>query len=74
MTIVDRLSGVNSGVAMKAPVRLVADTNIALSGLQVIDGVLCEEGDRIAPIAQTDQTDRGIYVASTGQWERAKKA
>jgi hypothetical protein len=61
----------NPDLAVKAPVR-VATTggNITLSGLQTIDGVALNAGDRVLVKDQTDQTTNGIYNAQTGPWTR----
>src|ERR1700678_559443 len=66
----------NPGLAIKAPV-LVATTgsNIALSGVQVIDGVTVgNNAERVLVKDQTDQTTNGIYNAATGPWTRAVDA
>lgn len=56
--------------AVKEPVRLATTTNITLSGEQTIDGSVTSE-DRILVKDQTDTTENGIYVSSSGTWERA---
>lgn len=58
----------------KEPVRLATTVNIALSGLQTIDGVLTEAGDRVLVKDQTDSTENGIYTVSVGAWRRAPDA
>jgi hypothetical protein len=66
----------NPGLAIKAPV-LVATTgsDIALSGVQVIDGVTVgNNAERVLVKDQTDQTTNGIYNAATGPWTRAVDA
>lgn len=70
-TIVDRLAGVAEGLASKAACRAATTANIVLSGLQTIDGVALNEGDRVLVKNQSDTTTNGIYVASTGLWKRA---
>lgn len=67
----DRLSGVETALAIKAPVRAATTANIILSGLQTIDGVELVEGDRVLVKDQTDQTQNGIYEADTSGWDRA---
>jgi len=50
---------------------LVATTsNITLSGEQTIDGVLTST-DRVLVKSQTDASENGIYVTSSGSWTRA---
>lgn len=65
------LDGLSTSVAVKAPCRAVAITNITLSGLQTVNGVAVVEDDRVLVTAQTSAVNNGIYVASTGQWQRA---
>ena len=65
----------NPGLAIKAPLRVATTgTNIALSGLQTIDGVALAAGDRVLVKDQTDPTTNGIYAASTGTWNRTTDA
>lgn len=55
---------------------LVATTaNIALSGIQTVDGVLLVEGSRVLVKDQTQAKDNGIYVVPAGgAWKRAQDA
>jgi hypothetical protein len=50
---------------------VVSVTNIALSGVQTIDGMLLSVGQRVLVAAQTDPTTNGIYVVASGAWTRA---
>lgn len=68
----DRRQGVNSGAAIKIPVRAATTANITLSGLQTIDGVVLAADDRVLVKNQTDQTENGIYYADTGDWTRTE--
>ena len=54
--------------AIKTPVRVVANSNITLSGLQTIDGVSIAAGDRVLPRAQTTGSQNVIYIAASGAW------
>ncbi|RWD69592.1 hypothetical protein [Mesorhizobium sp.] len=54
--------------------RLATTANITLYGLQTIDGVLTQVGDRVLVKDQADPTENGIYTASEGQWFRAADA
>lgn len=66
------LSTVEGTSNVSTPVRVVATTNIVnLVGLQVIDGVTLNSGDRVLVVAQSVQQFNGIYVASVGGWSRA---
>lgn len=58
----------------REPVRLATTVNILLHGLQIIDGVPCEVGDRVLVKDQADQRQNGIYTASEGEWFRAADA
>lgn len=58
----------------REPVRLATTVNITLSGLQTIDGVLTEVGDRVLVKDQDDATTNGIYTVSAGPWYRASDA
>lgn len=69
--LIDRLAGVSDGLATKAPARLATTTDVPLSGLFLIDGVMPAEGDRIVVRAQADPVLNGIWNASTGPWTRA---
>jgi hypothetical protein len=54
---------------------LVATTaNIALAGLQVIDGVSVPEGARVLVKNQTVAKDNGIWIAAAPAWTRAPDA
>lgn len=71
-TVTDRLNGLTTSVAVKAPCRTVATSNITLSGLQTISGYTTVEGDRVLVIGQSNAVENGIYVAGTGSWSRSK--
>lgn len=58
----------------REPVRVATTDNVILNGLQVIDDVELEVGDRVLVKDQTDQTQNGIYLASEGRWPRAPDA
>lgn len=70
-TQTDRLKGTTTSVAVKAPCRVAALTNITLAGEQTVNGVAVVEGDRVLVTAQTSSVDNGIYKVSTGDWTRA---
>ncbi|MCM8743184.1 phage tail protein [Pseudomonas koreensis] len=58
----------------KQSVRLATTANIALSGLQTIDGVALLEGDRVLVKNQTQAKENGIWIASAPAWKRAPDA
>lgn len=67
-------AAVQGQTAIKDPARLVAVTNVALSGTQTIDGVAANVGDRVLVIAQTTATENGLYIVQTGAWTLAPDA
>ncbi|MBZ9888939.1 hypothetical protein LB559_13400 [Mesorhizobium sp. BR1-1-3] len=71
-TSVDQVTGYGETVAYKAPCRLATTANIALSGLQTIDGVVVAANDRVLVKDQPDARYHGIYIASSGLWSRAR--
>lgn len=54
----------------KSFVRVATTTNITLSGLQEIDGVQVNIGDRVLVKEQTDPIQNGIWIASDATWAR----
>lgn len=72
MTSIDRLGNPLRDDPFRGNVRVVATSNITLSGLQTIDGVLLESGDRVLVQGQTTASENGIYVAKSGQWSRSR--
>ncbi len=56
----------------KDSVLVVAVGNVDLVGLHTEDGIALAEGDRVGCVGQTDPTQNGVYIASTGVWERAQ--
>ena len=55
-----------AGVAIKAPVLVVATTNMALTGITTIDGVTIPTAGRFLLAGQTDSTQNGIYYKNAG--------
>lgn len=70
-TQTDLIDGVSTSVAMKATCRIYATVNLTLSGLQTVNGYAVQEGDRVFAPVQTDQTQSGIWIASSASWTRA---
>lgn len=68
--VVTRLEGMPA-LGIKAPVKAIAQANLALLGLVVVDQYQTLDGDRILAISQTLGTDNGIWVARQKAWERA---
>ncbi len=70
MPAIDRLGGLQSSVAIKAPCVAATTANIVLDGPQTIDGIAVVSGNRVLVWNQTDPTTNGIYVCDTGVWGR----
>ena len=62
------------GLDAKPSVLAATTGNITLSGVQTIDGVTVESGDRVLVKDQTDASENGIYVAAAGAWARSADA
>ncbi|MBP5954139.1 phage tail protein [Pseudomonas anatoliensis] len=63
-----------SKLDIKQSVRAATTANIALVGLQVVDGVSLNTGDRVLVKNQAAAKDNGPYVVAVGAWARAKDA
>ena len=61
------------GIKWKDSVLATTTGNITLSGEQIIDGVQTNES-RILVRAQTNATQNGIYLTSSGAWARTEDA
>lgn len=71
-SITDRVYGVSSDVAVKAPcLAVTAGVPVPLVGLGAVGGYTPNVGDRILVKDQTDPTANGIYNASQGAWQRS---
>jgi hypothetical protein len=71
-TVTSILDGLSTSVAVKAPCRVATTVNITLSGLQTVDSVAVVADDRVLVKDQSTASENGIYVASSGNWTRAK--
>jgi hypothetical protein len=58
----------------KQSVRVATTANIALTGLQTIDGVSLLAGDRVLVKNQATSKDNGIYIVGVAAWQRAPDA
>lgn len=67
-TTTDRLNGLTTSVAVKAPCK-AAGTGLTLSGEQTVSGTACVAGDRV--LNYGTGVDVGIWVVATGTWSRA---
>lgn len=74
--LTDRINGVLSSLAVKAPCLYATTANITLSGLSTRAGGLWASaltaGNRILVMNQTDATENGIYDADSSDWSRSK--
>lgn len=70
-TATDRLQGLTTSVAVKAPCKAVSTTALTLSGEQTVGGVACVSGDRVLYALAGGSVSNGIWVVSTGAWTRA---
>ena len=59
---------------MKAGVLVATTGNIALNGVQTIDGVTVEAGDRVLVWKQDNAKDNGVYIVQAQAWKRADDA
>lgn len=68
-----RLRKTNSGAAIKVACQAASTANLTLEGEQTVDGIALLEAneDRVLCKDQTDATENGIYIVSTGAWTRA---
>lgn len=73
-TVIGRINGVMTSVAVKAPVAAIAITPITLSGLQTVGGIALLETSpptRVLVAGQADPTTNGIYDVSAVAWLRS---
>jgi hypothetical protein len=59
---------------MLQSVRTVTTADVALSGIQNLNGATGVDGDRILVVNQTTPSEDGIYIMRSGSWERAGDA
>lgn len=71
-TTTDRVGGISTSVAVKAPCRVATTANITLSGLQTIDGVSVVADDRVLVKDQSNTAENGIYYANSSTWSRTE--
>ena len=66
-----QLDAAINGLDLKPSCRVATTGNVTLSGLQNVDGVLPNPGDRIFVRAQINGAKNGIYLASASDWQLA---
>lgn len=74
VVIKSQLDSISAGLDPKESVRVTTTGNITLSGLQTIDGVALQVGDRVLVKSQTNPVENGIYIASDSGWTRSEDA
>lgn len=76
--LTDRIAGISTSTAIKAPVQAVTSGNITLATLtpgSITYGAYVSslvEGTRVLVLSQSDPKANGIYLASTGTWTRSQ--
>jgi len=63
-------STISSGIVAKEPALVASTTDVTISGLQTIDGVLLVANDRVLLVGQTDPVENGLWLAQVGAWTR----
>lgn len=77
-TATDRIDGISTSVAVKAPVRVATTGPITAYGLQAVDGVTLSAGgsgaqpDRVLRKDEVNPVNNGIFEVSTTAWRRTK--
>jgi hypothetical protein len=71
-TYTDRIDGLTTSIAVKAPCRVATTGPITLTGEQTVDGVAVVAEDRVLVQNQLIAINNGIYVADTSVWLRAR--
>jgi len=66
-----RVDSFVASLAIKAPCKVVTNTNLTLSGEQSVNGTAVTAGDRVLVKDQTDPIENGIYNVETSAWARA---
>lgn len=70
-TKTDRLQGITTSIAVKAPVVVASTGNLTLSDTQTVDSIAVSTDDRVLAKDQTTVSENGIYKVGTGSWTRA---
>ena len=64
------VDGIAVGISAIPSVSVLANANVALSGLQTIDGYTLTAGDRVLLTGQTNGVQNGVWVAASSSWSR----
>ncbi len=69
LTLTTKMLNATSSHSVDAMVKTVSTANLALNGLQTVNGYTLQDGDRILVKDQTNATQDGIYLVRSGGWE-----
>jgi hypothetical protein len=64
------VDSVAQGLSAKASVLAMATTNLALTGVQTVDGVSLVATNRVLLTGQTTASQNGVWVVQSGAWTR----
>jgi hypothetical protein len=64
------VDNVAQGAAPKGGTRVLANSNLTLSGTQTIDGIALSAGDLVLATGQTVQSQNGPWIVAAGAWTR----
>ncbi|MGO1073240.1 phage tail-collar fiber domain-containing protein [Lysobacter sp. CA199] len=68
------VDGKIQGLDPKESVRVASTANLALNGLQTIDGVAVAAGNRVLAKDQTTASENGLYIVAASAWTRSNDA
>ena len=63
-------TAISLGLVVHEPARAASTTNVAITGLFVVDGVTLVDNDRVLLVDQTDAKENGLWEAHAGAWTR----
>ena len=72
--VTNQMQASAAGIDSKPSVRVIATSNITLSGTQTIDSISVIVGDRVLVAGQTTGSQNGVYIVASGAWTRATDA
>jgi hypothetical protein len=61
-------TAVTTGIVPHNPCVVVSTSNVALTGLQTIDGITLVANNRVLLVGQTNAVQNGIWLAQSGAW------
>lgn len=66
----DTVSGSGGGTELPCRVATTGNISVSTGGLMTVDGVLLQLGDRVLVWQQIGPAQNGIYIVSSGPWQR----